>query len=105
MSAARSTVAALDPGRRPSVNPTNFVVDAGVAIKWYVPEVHEADAKRFLNPAFTLHVPELFYPEFGNILWKKARLLKTPEITEAEGRDILELLLGVAFQSTRWLHS
>ena len=86
----------LDPGAHPSVNPIDFVVDAGVAIKWYVPEIHEALAKRFLNSAFTLQVPELFYPEFGNILWKKARLLKTPEITEAEGRDILDLVLGVA---------
>jgi predicted nucleic acid-binding protein len=72
------------------------VIDAGVAIKWYVPEVHEAEAKRFLDPAIRLHVPELFYPEFGNIVWKKARLLKAPEITEAEGRDILDLLLGVS---------
>jgi len=73
----------------------DFVVDAGVAIKWYVPEVHEADAKGLLDPAFTLHVPELFFPEFGSIVWKKARLLKVPEITEAEGRDILRLLLAV----------
>ncbi len=96
MSPAPVTVAALDLSEGSSVNPTNFVVDAGVAVKWYVPEVHEADAKRFLSPVFTLHVPELFFPEFGNIIWKKARLLKTPEISEAEGRAILELLEGVA---------
>ena len=64
----------------------DLVVDAGVAIKWYVPEIHEREAKRFLDPAHTLHVPDLFFPEFGNILWKKARLLKVPEITEEEGR-------------------
>ena len=96
MSADPPPVAALDPAAHASVNPIDFVVDAGVAIKWYVPEIHEADAKRFLNSAWNLHVPELFYPEFGNILWKKARLLKTPEITEVEGREILNLLLGVA---------
>src|SRR5207244_13349635 len=65
-------------------------------IKVYLPAVHEAEAKRFLDPAFALHVPELFFPEFGNILWRKARLLKRPEITVDEGRDILRLLLGVA---------
>ena len=96
MSPAPVPVAALDLSDGSSVNPTNFVVDAGVAVKWYVPEVHEADAKRFLSPVFTLHVPELFFPEFGNIIWKKARLLKTPEISEAEGAAILELLEGVA---------
>ena len=74
---------------------TDFVVDAGVAIKWYVPEIHEKEAKRFLDPTYTLHVPELFFPELGNILWKKARLLKVSEITEREGGQIIDLLLNV----------
>ncbi len=38
----------------PSANGTaHFVIDAGVAIKWYVPEVHEAEARRFLD--LTVH--------------------------------------------------
>jgi predicted nucleic acid-binding protein len=82
-------------GPTPGVSVVELVVDAGVAIKWYVPEVHDAEAKRLLDPSCRLHVPELFFPEFGNIVWKKARLLKRPEITEQEGRDILGLLLGV----------
>ncbi len=75
---------------------TDLVVDAGVAIKWYIPEIHEIEAKRFLDPTYTLHVPDLFFPEFGNIIWKKARLLKVPEITEQVGRQIVELLLSVS---------
>ena len=90
---------APDPSRRsqsPSVNGTmDFVIDAGVAIKWYVPEICEAEAKRFLDPSYSLHVPELLFPEFGNILWKKARVLRVPEITVTEGRNILRLLLSV----------
>jgi predicted nucleic acid-binding protein len=66
------------------------------AIKWYIREIHEREAKRFLDPACTLHVPELFFPEFGNIIWKKARLLKAPEIAADEGRDIIDLLLSVS---------
>jgi predicted nucleic acid-binding protein len=73
-----------------------FVVDAGVAIKWYIPESDEAEAKRFLHSGFELHVPELFFPEFGNIVWKKARVLKVPEMTTGEGRDTIRLLLGVS---------
>ncbi len=73
-----------------------FVVDAGVAIKWYVPESDDAEAKRFLDPGFELHVPELFFPEFGSIVWKKARALKIPEMTTAEGLDTIRLLLGVS---------
>ena len=96
MSPAPATAAVLGLSDRPSVNQTNFIVDAGVAVKWYVPEVHEADAKRFLSADFILHVPDLFFPEFGNIIWKKARLLRTPEISEAEGYAILELLAEVA---------
>ena len=73
-----------------------FVVDAGVAIKWYVPESDEAEAKRLLDPGFELHVPELFFPEFGNIVWKKARVLEVPEMTTDEGRDAIKLMLGVS---------
>jgi predicted nucleic acid-binding protein len=74
---------------------SEFVVDAGVAIKWYVPEIHEREARRLLDPAHTLHVPDLFWPEFGSIVWKKARLLKIPEISADEGRDIIDLVLSV----------
>jgi predicted nucleic acid-binding protein len=81
----------------PSVNGTiDFVIDAGVAIKWYVPEIHEAEAKRFLDASYRLHVPELLFPEFGTILWKKARVLKIPEITVTEGRSIIGLLWKVS---------
>jgi len=84
------------PAGSTSPGPIALVVDAGLAIKWYVPEVHEAEAKRFLDLAFTLHAPDLFFPEFGNIVWKKARLLRVPEITEDEGRLILDLILDVS---------
>jgi predicted nucleic acid-binding protein len=84
-------VTAPGPGLRPDA----FVVDAGVAIKWYVPESDDAEARRFLDPGFELHVPELFFPEFGSIVWKKARVLKVPEMTAAEGLAAIRLLLGV----------
>jgi predicted nucleic acid-binding protein len=59
----------------------DLVSDAGVAIKWSVPEVLEAGAKLVLAPAYSLHVPELFLAEFGNILSKTDRILKVPELT------------------------
>lgn len=49
------------------------VVDASVAVKWYVDEVHTAEAEKLLDERFELHAPELLVPEFGNILWKKCR--------------------------------
>ena len=50
-----------------------YVVDACVAIKWFVPEIHKDAARRLRNPSYQLHVPNLFLMEFGNIVCKKLR--------------------------------
>ena len=65
---------------------TRFVVDASVAIKWFVREVHAEAAKRLLDPGHELTAPDLIWPEFGNVLWKKRRL---GEITADTARRIL----------------
>ena len=53
------------------------VLDASVAIKWYVPEVYREDALALLHrrkaDSLAFHVPDLFLSEVGNILWKKVR--------------------------------
>ncbi len=64
---------------------TEYVIDASVAIKWFVPEILEAEAKRWLDPAHVLYAPDLLPAEFGNILWKKVR---RKEIAEAEAKRI-----------------
>jgi len=50
-----------------------FVVDASVAIKWFVPEVHHEAARRLLREGFELLSPDLVRAEVGNVLWKKWR--------------------------------
>jgi len=50
---------------------SRFVVDACVAIKWVVAEEHSVAALRFAQNDPAMHVPELFFPEAGNVLWKK----------------------------------
>lgn len=63
-----------------------LVVDASVAIKWFVPEVHSAEAIRWLKGPDELHVPAVFFElEFANILWKKIR---RTEITRLEADEI-----------------
>jgi predicted nucleic acid-binding protein len=52
---------------------TAYVVDASVAVKWFVPEIHSGHALRLLRKRFALQAPELIQAEFGNILWKKCR--------------------------------
>jgi predicted nucleic acid-binding protein len=52
---------------------TGFVVDASVALKWFLPEVHSDAAARLLREGYRLHAPDLIRAEFGNVLWKKWR--------------------------------
>ena len=52
---------------------TTFVVDANVAIKWVLSEIYSSDALRLLNDDYELLVPDFFFPEIANILWKRFR--------------------------------
>ncbi|MEO6588084.1 MAG: type II toxin-antitoxin system VapC family toxin [Pyrinomonadaceae bacterium] len=63
------------------------VVDASVAVKWYIPEIFEREANRVQTSGEILHAPELILPEFSNIIWKKVRF---GEITEKEGNKIVD---------------
>jgi predicted nucleic acid-binding protein len=46
-----------------------WVVDASIAAKWVAPEADSRRAITFLGD--DLLAPDLIYPEFANILWKK----------------------------------
>lgn len=63
------------------------VVDASVAIKWYVTEVYTAEAEKLLDGSLELHAPELIVPEFGNIIWKKVRV---KDLTAQEAAQIID---------------
>ena len=63
------------------------VVDASVAIKWFVEEVHAEAARRLLADVYVLYAPDLLWPECGNILWKK---VQRGELTAQEARLIRE---------------
>ena len=52
---------------------SDFVLDASVVIKCFVPEVHSAEARRWRTVAATFHAPTFFDVEMANILWKKVR--------------------------------
>lgn len=78
-----------------------YVVDASVAIKLYVPEVHSAQAIRFFSDGHELIVPEFMLAEVANIVWKKSVLLG--ELTAAEAEAIVdavqEMPLGYYYAS------
>jgi len=50
-----------------------LVVDASVAIKWFVREPLHEEALRLLDNSEELHAPDLIVAEVGNVAWKKAR--------------------------------
>ena len=59
---------------------SGYVLDASVAAKWYLPPRGETLVEESLHllDKFTagrahLSVPDLFWPEMGNILWKAVR--------------------------------
>ena len=52
----------------------NLVVDASVAIKWFVREAGHEEALALLAPGIKRHAPGLVIAETANILWKKCIL-------------------------------
>jgi len=69
------------------------IVDASVGVKWFVPEVHAAEARQWRSGPDELHAPAFFFDlEIANILWKKVR---RAEITRADADLILGQLPGL----------
>ena len=62
-----------------------LVVDASVAIKWFVDEIHAEPARRLQDEKYELLAPDLLWAECGNILWKK---VIRQELTPNEARSI-----------------
>ena len=65
---------------------TSYVVDACVVVKWFIPEVHTQSAVKLLESENDLFVPDLLYPELGNVIWKKVR---KKELDVAIAQEIL----------------
>lgn len=65
---------------------SEYVLDASVAIKWFVPEVHSDAARRLLASNHTFLVPDFFFAEVANVLWKRVR---RGEDTVENARQIL----------------
>jgi predicted nucleic acid-binding protein len=94
---------------------TGCVVDASVAVKWYLEESGSDHALLLLNGAFELHAPDLIYVEVANVLWKRAlrgdlsapvaqealRNLKRVPIHIEPMTGLVDLGLDIAFQSGR----
>lgn len=67
----------------------SLVVDASVAIKWFVDETLHENARQILIDREKLHAPDLLIPEVGNIVWKK---MMKGEIEEKQAKSIVSSL-------------
>lgn len=65
---------------------TRIVVDASVAIKWFLPEEHSINAHRLLSEDYELLAPDLLWVEAGNALWKRHR---RGQLARGDARGIL----------------
>lgn len=77
-----------------SFEQSRYVVDASVGIKLSLPEDHSAQAEALFNrlsedPPVQFFVPDLFYAECANILWKHVRRFGYP-VSQAR-KDIVEV--------------
>jgi predicted nucleic acid-binding protein len=63
-----------------------FVVDASVVVKWFVPEIHSAAARRLLTLPHEYVAPDLLFAETANTIWKKIR---RKDLTAEEGRQLV----------------
>jgi predicted nucleic acid-binding protein len=79
-----------------------YVVDASLVLKWFVPEVQSAAARRWLAAGHDYVAPDLLFPETGNAVWKKVR---RGELSPEDAQDLAHDLaaIGVEAVPTRTL--
>jgi predicted nucleic acid-binding protein len=85
-----------------------WVVDASVGIKLVVPEDLSAKAELVFarmeeDPPVHLYVPDLFYPECANILWKYVRRFSYPAEKAEAGLETISALDLRAVESRQLL--
>ena len=74
---------------------TTFVIDASVALKWFLPEVEAEPARRVLAARPNLVAPDLLFAEAGNALWKRVR---AEEMTAGEATAVAEALAALPWR-------
>jgi len=66
-----------------------YVLDASIAVKWFLIEEHTDAALRIRGQPTSLHIPEFFFLEFGHVLYKKQRR------NELAADECVQMLQGI----------
>ena len=82
--------------------PSRCVIDASVGMKLVLPEEGSEEVQRLFDGSLddladSLLVPDLFFAECGNVLWKRVR---RAEITAHTARKSMDDLLALRMTST-----
>lgn len=72
-----------------------LVVDASVAVKWFIAEQWTEESRMLLASRIDRHAPDLILAETTNVLWKKARRgdIKDPQAYFAEAANLPDVLV------------
>lgn len=72
------------------------IIDASVAAKWLLPSAGEPLAEEalellrdYVEGRLRMIVPDLFWAELGNILWKAVRLRRIPDSTATKALQVM----------------
>jgi len=82
-----------------------WVVDASVAVKWYIEEEGWQQARSLLSSGEGLAAPDLIVAEVCNVAWRLARSdtishIEAFEIADAIGRDV-DMLMSLSSLASR----
>lgn len=72
-----------------------FVVDASIVVKWFVPEIHSAAARRLLILPHEYVAPDLLFAETANTIWKK---IQRKELTAEEAKGLIADMNRIAVE-------
>ena len=70
----------------------NLIVDASVGVKWVFEEDGFERARALLDDGYRRIVPDLFYSEVANAVWKRVR---RKDITPVDAVDALDVLFRI----------
>ena len=74
---------------------THYVVDASVAAKWFIQEIHTEEARRLLTRAHQLSAPDLLWLELHSIV---CRRIRSKQLHREHGLPILAALHAFPIQ-------
>ena len=78
---------------------SDLIVDASVAVKWFVPEDGSDDAERLFESPVRLCAPMLILGEVANALWKAVRRGDMPRDAGREAVGVLPGYFSLLFET------